>query len=191
MEKANTKARIDLIAGIIELEGDESFVVKYLDEFKNRINVAPGSGVSQKAVPGKGEVVTPPRKPSGVSEKKKTTTPLKQIRAEAFEVKPQKGETLESFFASKGAPTAHSKRIAVIGYYITQNLSEQYFTEGNIEFAYKVLKLNRPKYVRQACTDAKNQQQYLDNFERADGPSAWVLSRIGEIFVEDEAGSTK
>lgn len=191
MESKASRVKIDLSAGTIELEGSETFVSKYLDEFKDKIGAVSPSVTNDAP----GNIHNPEPKmnkkdasPKARGTEKKRPSPTKQVKAEAFETKPEGKPALESFFATKGLPASHSRRIAIVGYYLTQILGREYFTEGNIEFAYKVLKINRPKYVRQACIDAKNQQQYLETVDRGEGePSAWNVSRLGQIYVEDEA----
>ena len=192
MENKIAKVKIDVNTGVLEIEGSEAFVSKYMDEFKDKIK---WSTSARKDVPmtidEPHKVATAATSPAASIKKKVSATSPKQVRAESFEVKPDGATKLEDYFIEKGSPSQHARRIAIIGYFITDILGKDFFTDGNIEFAYKVLKLNRPKFVRQACTDAKNQQQYLEVVERGEGEiSAWSLSRLGQIYVEDEAKAT-
>jgi len=80
--------------------------------------------------------------------------------------------------------TANGIRIAVIGYYITEVLGQENFTEGQIEYAYKMLDLKRPNHLHQIMINNKNEKDYYEPVEETD--STWRLTRTGEIFVADE-----
>ncbi|WP_041363790.1 hypothetical protein [Methylomonas methanica] len=74
--------------------------------------------------------------------------------------------------------------IAVIGHYITEKLGEEHFSEGQVEYAYKMLNIKRPNHLRQIMINEKNKR---DLFEpNAEDATKWQLTRAGEIFVSDQ-----
>ncbi len=73
--------------------------------------------------------------------------------------------------------------MVVIGYYISEILGEKKFSEGQIEYAYKMLNYERPGHLRQIIINAKNEKDW---FESHDKNGTWFLTRTGDIFVSDE-----
>ena len=71
----------------------------------------------------------------------------------------------------------------MIGYYITEFLGQETFSEGQIEYAYKMLRIDRPGYLHQIMLNTKNEKDY---FEPNEEGTAWKLTRTGEIFVNDQ-----
>src|SRR4051794_15242333 len=109
-----TRAKIDLAARVVEFEGSEEFVTKYLEEFKSVM------GKPLESI--KTGVVGSEVNPAKAAEKalgKKAKTKAKGIQAEKFD--PHKSETkpsLREFFDQKNPGTNNGNRIAVIAYYL-------------------------------------------------------------------------
>lgn len=176
----STKAKINLKEGTIELEGSESFVRGYLDEFKELL-MTPQKVEPQRQPP---EPKKPPTKKAASS---KTTTGKKaapKVSMERFDIHGNNDTpSLEKFMEEKKPGTGNGNIIAVIGFYITDFLDNDSFTEGQIEYAYKMLKLKRPAHLRQIMINEKNKR---DLFEAdAEDSSLWSLTRTGEIYVSD------
>lgn len=92
--------------------------------------------------------------------------------------------SLEAFFASKSPGKDTGERIAVIGYYLTKVLGHESFSEGQIDYAYRELELKgKPIFLRQIILNNKNQKAI---FEEAADTKNWVLSRKGEILVDEK-----
>ena len=106
----------------------------------------------------------------------------KKISSEKFDIYGDGAETpsLESFYNSIEIGNSNAEKIVVIAYYIVEILGEELFTDGQIEFAFKMLKIDRPTHLRQIITNAKNEKDW---FEKVDDSSDWKLTRGGEIFV--------
>jgi hypothetical protein len=58
-----------------------------------------------------------------------------------------------------------------------------HFFRSSPEFAFKMLKIDRPTHLRQIITNAKNEKDW---FEKVDDSSDWKLTRGGEIFVSKQ-----
>jgi len=176
-----TKAKINIKESIIELEGEESFVTKYLDEFKGLISASENKPTKEPIMLAKQHAKEPNKK------KRKINSNPKKVEIEPFETKGDAEKnipSLKDYFEAKKPTEGSPSRIATIGNYITKILGQKEFSEGNIEFAYTALKLNkRLKHLHQAMLDAKNVNKYLKPGSNID---KWILSRIGELYVEDD-----
>tara|TARA_Y100001980_G_C14556408_1_gene347789 strand:- start:137 stop:1270 length:1134 start_codon:yes stop_codon:yes gene_type:complete len=111
----------------------------------------------------------------------KSKTSAKSIIQEKFDAHSKK-KTLKQLFDEKQPGSNTGKRILTIAYYLSNFLGFESFSDGNIDYAYRALKLDkRPKHLRQQITNFKNNNAWFEEAE--DGK--WRLSRNGEIYVED------
>ena len=180
----NTKAIINLNEGIIQLEGSENFVKSYLDEFKGFI-VRPNFKAPDVSINKPNELVLSNKKNNRKSEIKslvKSKTKAKDIKAEEFDILPKGKPSLEDYFKEKIPNDSVRERVVVIAYYIKNILEIDSFTDGNIEYAYKVLKKKKkPIHLRQALTDIKNKDLWIESND-----TGWQINRIGEKFVDEK-----
>ena len=180
-----TKAKINLREGTIELEGSESFVRGYLDEFKELLKAPKKAEVHQEPPPPKAPA--PKKAPAKKAAQNKANAGKKsapKVSMERFDI--HGGDdipSLSKFMEEKKPGTGNGNNIAVIGFYVTEILGQANFSEGQIEYAYKMLKLKRPGHLHQIMINEKNKR---DLFEpNAENNSLWSLTRTGEIFVSD------
>ena len=114
--------------------------------------------------------------------KKRSKRKPEDIKPEEFDLNAKgKNPSLKDFLEEK-KPKSAADYIAVIAYYIT-NLKKikDSFTDGNIEYAYRVLKLKkRPKYLRQIIVNKRNEDFWFDLLESGE----WKVKRNCEIYIE-------
>jgi len=109
---------------------------------------------------------------------------IEKFDAHSAENKP----SLEDFFKEKSLGASSGEKLAIIAYYITKHNGAESFSEGNIDYAYRLLKLkNRPKHLRQILINNKNNNDLFDFNSSGD---RWVLTRTGLITVEDRLPRT-
>ena len=95
-------------------------------------------------------------------------------------------ESLENFFNRKKPGTSTPNRIVAMGYYITKINGQDYFTEGNIDFAFRLLNLSgKPIHLTQVITNLKNEKVWFQRIKQGD-ISGWRLTRQAEIYVEEK-----
>jgi len=125
------------------------------------------------------------------SGRKKSSKPVKvkAIQPDKFEyTKTGSAISINEFWEQKRPSKATGDIVAVIGYYVQVIRGSEGFTEGNIDFAYRILNLKgRPKHLRQILINNKNRKDLFEEVEGKEG--TWKLTRGGEIFVEEQLPS--
>jgi len=95
-------------------------------------------------------------------------------------------ESLEAFFNRKKPGTSTPNRLVTMGYYITKINGQDYFTEGHIDFAFRLLNLSgKPIHLTQVITNLKNEKVWFQRVKQGD-ISGWRLTRQAEIYVEEK-----
>jgi hypothetical protein len=97
-----------------------------------------------------------------------------------------KKKKLEELFKEKAPGKNTAFRLLLIAYYIMKVNESDHFTEGNVDYAYRILNLNsRPNFLHQTLLNLASQKVWFEQLEEK-GKGTWKLTRIGEIFVEDK-----
>lgn len=119
--------------------------------------------------------------------KRGAKTPAKSVQTEDFDLyKTAKKTSLADFFKEKKVDDNTAHRILAIAYYIKNICKLTSFSEGNVEFAYKVLNLNkRPLHLHQTILNTKLRKLWFDQDEST---GKWKLTRPGEVFFEENFG---
>jgi hypothetical protein len=186
-----TKAKICVGNNSIELEGNENFVSKYLGHFEKFINSS--SETKESFTPSDKSInhITPKQNiQTVVKGDKKIKRNVKSIEPEEFNISTS-GDipSLEDFLKQKSPGKAAGNIIPVIAYYLQVLKKSPYFTEGNIDFAYKALSIpERPVHIRQIIINKKNENLW---FEESEDGLSWKLTRTGEIYVEEKLPTKK
>jgi hypothetical protein len=183
----DTKANINLKEGTVELIGSEEFVSKYLDIFKEFFSTQNHQHPKQNKDESNGGDVTETFRTNGKEKKEKRTgkpAKAKNISIEKFDLhKDKDNPSLEDFLKDKNPGKTTANIIAVIAYYITMIKGIEYFSEGNIDYAYRTLSIpGRPNHLRQIIINAKNDKDFFEAGEEG----KWKLTRTGEIFVDEK-----
>lgn len=185
--KPTTRAKISLHNGSVELEGSEAFVRAYLDEYKvlliGDVATRDSKPATTSTPPSQTRKSTPTKSKTGnkkTGNKKKTS----KVSAERFDIHGSDNtRSLEDFIKEKKPGRPNAEKMLVIGYYISEVLGAKKFSEGQIEYAYKMLKYKRPEHLHQIMINAKNEKDW---FEPVDENGVWALTRTGDIFVSDD-----
>lgn len=192
-----TKVKLEINGNSFEIEGSEQFVAKHLEEFKQLMAQSPAKAnepqVAPKGNPKPRETANKSKTPkavddSGAGKKSpRSKAKSKKVVAERFDIHGDKDKkSLKEFFDNKSPGAANGPAIAVIGYYITEILEQESFSEGQVEYAYKMLGLKRPNHLRQIMINNKNEKDWYEPMGGDGNESSWQLTRGGELFVSDK-----
>lgn len=191
-----TKVKLEINGNSFEIEGSEQFVAEHLEEFKQLMAQSPAKAnepkVAPKGSPKPKKAAKPMKAPKVVGNDEtakkspRSKAKSKKVSAERFDIHGDTDkQSLKEFFASKNPGAANGPAIAVIGYYITEILGQDSFSEGQVEYAYKMLGLKRPNHLRQIMINNKNDKDWYEPLEGEGKESSWQLTRSGELFVSD------
>ena len=175
------KAKIDIKAGVIELEGTESFVAKYLDDFRKLV------GSTAQKIPISAEPINTERqKPEQSTEKQKkekketTKKKIKRRYQRTFDYSQSDNrQSLNSFYTEKD-PKNYGEGIAVIGYYLLQYHKAKTFNIKNLKNAFSAIEISAPKHIGQVMYNNRE----LGLYEKTDKRTFWKLTDTGIAFVE-------
>lgn len=105
----------------------------------------------------------------------------KQITLEDFDVvkngtRPSLQEMFDNF-----KPIGNKDVFGFIAYYICSLNKSENFTAGNIDFAYRILKLTRKNHLIQLVNNVKNETQWFEGIDSG----VWKLTRLGTVHLEE------
>jgi hypothetical protein len=115
---------------------------------------------------------------------RKSVKKLLKVETEKFDTdKTDDTPSLNEFFSQRIPSNARQKdRVVLIAYYIQHIKNLPSFSEGNIDYGYKILGItDRPANIYQMLIDNKNAFGW---FEKTSDGKSWTLMRPGEIYVE-------
>ena len=182
----NAKVRISLRDGLFEFEGTEAFVRECITEFKSSFEEVARETENPTTDNHRPQNSKPTSKPQVPKTQRPKTAKKKsnKVVAERFDIHgTDKIKSLEDFLEEKKPNAANGEKIVALGYYITELMGQPFFTEGQIEYAYKMLEFKRPGHLHQIMINNKNQNDW---FEQNEDDTGWVLTRSGDIFVSDK-----
>ena len=184
-----TKLRIDVTSGLLEVEGEESFVSRIYDDFKEQLQAQPKvpkarrsgrprrTGLSGKdASNGESSAGTQDQKPKRAKVKESFTI-VKDLDLSGK----GKSSSLRDFFKEK-APASAMENNVVFVYYLSQTMKVPKITLDHIYTCYKNVGQRVPAALRQSVLDSSFRKGWLDTKSMDD----IKLPTIGENFVEHD-----
>jgi hypothetical protein len=169
-----TKAKINLKEGIIELEGSEAFVSKYLEEFRKQIQeVKSPVTVTQMEKVQTHEVKEKPKKKVGKTPQ--TVAPL-SLDLKAKDDKP----ALRDFFKKKN-PKNHMENLTVFAFYLKKYLNINEMQMGHVVSCCKEVGCKVPTNIPEMFKNIQHRKGWVDVL--TGGESAQIITQ-GENFVE-------
>lgn len=111
----------------------------------------------------------------------KSSKTSKQISLQEFDIlknaeKPSLQEMYNNF-----KPNSNKKIFGLIAYYICELNNSENFTAGNIDYAYRILKIPRKNNLIQLVNNEKNRTQWFEGIEAG----VWTLNRLGRVQLEE------
>lgn len=169
-----TKAKINLKEGTIELEGNEAFVSKYLDAFKQEMqknvisftetSIAPKEEAKVEAEKGR-------KKPGKIAQ---TIIPI-PLDLKGKDSKP----SLRDFYKQK-QPTNLSESVTVFAYYLKEYLKIGKMEAGHVASCCKEVGIKIPTNIPQMFYDIQHHNGWLNP---SDGRKFAEINTAGENFV--------
>jgi hypothetical protein len=169
-----TKAKIDLRLGIIELEGSEAFVTKYLDSFKQEMKGFKFSEIEPdtKKEKEKAESEKPKKKPGKTPQ---TVAPIPlDLKAKDDRL------ALRDFFKNKD-PKNYMENLTVFAYYLKKYMNISEMLTGHVVSCCKEVGRKVPTNIPMMFKNIKHFKGWVD--VGTGGESATITTQ-GENFVE-------
>jgi len=181
-KKTMTKLKIDLQNGIIDIEGEESFVTQIYNDFKEKINARYESlSLENKQLP-----------PLIGGQEKKSSKPRsnslkKTARSENFMTTEGIDATgLKKFFSEKRPKTKYENN-AVFVYFLQKEQKITKITLNHIYTCYKLVNIKVPKALKQSLIDTAFHKKYLLTTDL----NNITVTIVGENFVEHDLPAIK
>lgn len=81
----------------------------------------------------------------------------------------------------KFKPSLNKDIFGLIAYYVCSINGSEQFSAGNIDYAYRILKLPRKNHLIQLVNNVKNETQWFEGVESG----IWKLNRLGNVQLEE------
>lgn len=173
-----TKLKIDLSAGLLEVEGTEEFVKGIYDDFKERLNSSPPAASSHAS------------KPAAASASTKKAKPKKSVTSAGNSAKAKKvpgfakdldlsggtdGPSLKEFYGRYDHKTNYERNL-IFTYYLKQVISIDKVNLDHIFTCYRNVEHKIPKALEQSMRDTAKDKGWvdIDNLEDIDVPIAGI-----------------
>ena len=169
-----TKAKINLKDGTVELEGSEAFVSKYLDVFKQEMNVT--RNPTNETV----KDVEEKEKPEIEKSKKKTVKSTQTVVPIPLDLKSGENKiSLRDFYKQK-KPDNQSESVIVFAYYLKEYLKLNKMEAGHVASCCKEVGIKVPTNITQMFYDIHRHNGWLN---LGDGRKFAEINTSGENFV--------
>lgn len=179
MAEVITKVKINVKEGTIELEGNEQFVSKYLEEFKANIT---SKSTNSSNVPAP-EYSNDSKKVSNKPKSARKGISLSPIPIDLKSSKPN----LRDFYKSKN-PSTNQEKITLFVYYINKNLEITNVLPGHIVSCYKEVGDRLPLNIPQMFKDITHLKSWIE----PSGEAGSVKTTIsGDNLIEHDLPRTK
>lgn len=176
-----TKAKINLHEGIIELEGSEEFVQKNLDEFKNLIDS------ESKTIHRDKEKQKSPNEIKEKLNKKKIHKGVKKginISPIPLDLK-SNGKTLKDFFKEKFPKGGQNNQeiVTLFIYYLNKILSISDVVPGHVVSCYNEVSIKKPLNIPQLFRDIASLKGWVESSKI---PGSVKITISGENLIQHD-----
>jgi hypothetical protein len=179
-----TKLKIDILNGVLEVEGEETFVVKIYDDFKDKLNLSDNPVTKKEKVDatttpnhGVNTTTTPASNHKVAKAAKENYSIVKELDLSGKNV----GKSLKNFYNEK-SPFSFGDKNVVFVYYLKKIAKIPNVTLGHIFTCYDEVGSRKPNAFKQSIADTSSKKGWLNtsSFENID------VSIRGQNQVEHE-----
>ncbi|RWN59725.1 hypothetical protein [Mesorhizobium sp.] len=188
------KLRIDLSQGILEVEGEESFVREIHKEFQNYAKRNPTESIRRADPTDEVDKASDAGAASGVQRSSKTRKPARKQKQTPSDgqgvargkvgnylpmvLKELKLDGLKEFYQEFDV-ASHMEKILIFGVYLRDKQNLSVFTADHLFTCYRVANEKPPKAFLQAIRDASTKKNWLNYV----GPDNISIVHIGETYI--------
>lgn len=178
-----TKLRIDLLSGILEVEGEEAFVREIYKEYKDKFTRADFSPVEETTLTHEAEShpARQIRKKGGSSKSMSKRKESYQIVKDLVLSAKNEKESLRDFY-SKKAPSTGLEKSAVFVYYLQKVAGVKDIGVNHMYTCYKDVNEKVPGALRQSLVDTSARKGWIDTKSMDN----ITITTHGENLVEHE-----
>ncbi len=179
-----TKLRIEISGGVLEVEGEESFVREVYKDYKESLLQSHEIGGEKEAIVRNATEQIPRKKVGG----KKKTSNKKTKRKESYKLlgnldlsSKNGGISLKDFYESKAPSNAMEKNVVFV-YYLQKKANLKDVGVNHIYTCYKNVDTKVPIALRQSLFDTSHRKGWFDTESIDD----ITISTAGENYIEHE-----
>jgi len=185
----DTKVKINIHEGSIEIEGSQKFVEDHWDELKAYLEKQ--TSFSQKISTDKPSQNKPSQnkpsqnkpsqnKPKSSGEKQRTAKKSSSIPLISVDVKKtEKKPSLKELYDEK-KPTTDMEIVTLFAFYLKTHLKINDIELGHASFCYTMINKKRPKSLLDTFRNAQRNRAWI---ERGSTPNSFTISTAGEDYI--------
>lgn len=178
-----TKLRIDLQTGVLEVEGEESFVRQVYDDYKSKLNsIQKSQDIKQdeRQIPSEKESVSTQANGKKKTKSRSARESLTIVKDLDLSAKGGK-QSLRDFYGTK-SPEMGMEKNAVFVYYLEKIASLNKISVNHVYSCYKDVGTRVPNALKQSLLDTSHHKGWIDTTSLEDIKT----STPGENFVEHD-----
>ncbi len=175
-----SRLKIDLVSGVIEVEGEETFVQGIYDEYKVQLQEINKFDVRKTHLANSPTLApTPGPEKNKVTKVKRNKQNLTPTFVKDLDLSSKNGKSLRDFFGEK-TPSSAMESNAVFVYYLQKTANVSNIDFNHVYTCYKDVGVRRPTALKQSLIDTASGKGWLNTSSLTN----LKLTTSGENFVE-------
>ena len=182
----NTRLKIDLDEGILEVEGTEAFVKSIYEEFKSGLLGKAGKEGTEHRNR-RAKQIHPPKTEGEMGSRRHKKKPASYAIVKDLDLSGKKNkQSLRDFFKLKSPSTNMEKNVVFI-YYLQKTAAVEGITANHVYSCYKDVGIKIPQALEQSLIDTAHHKGWIDTSSMDN----LKVATPGENFVEHDLPKKK